>query len=91
MPLKYSHNLKYRSRRLRGGQTEAEKLLWSKIGKKQIGDLQFNRQKPIGNYIVDFYCDKAKLIIEIDGGQHYEERGVFYKIKLEKNILMGLV
>ena len=41
-----------------------------------MGNLQFNRQKPIGNYIVDFYCDKAELVIEIDGGQHYEDQNI---------------
>lgn len=52
--------------------TDAEKLLWHKIRHRQIKNLQFYRQKPIGTYIVDFYCPRAKLIIEIDGGQHYE-------------------
>lgn len=52
--------------------TEAETILWSRIRRKQINNLQFNRQKPLGNYIVDFYCPTKKLIIEIDGGQHYE-------------------
>lgn len=56
--------------------TDAEILLWSKIRGKQIKRVQFYRQKPIGNYIADFYCPKAKLIIEIDGSQHYEEKGV---------------
>ena len=39
---------------------------------KQLADVQFYRQKPIGNYIVDFYAPKAKLVIEIDGSQHFE-------------------
>jgi len=73
MPLIYSSNLKNKGRKLRSNQTDAEKLLWQKIRREQINKLQFNRQKPIGRYIVDFYCDKAKLVIEIDGGQHYEE------------------
>ncbi len=55
--------------------TDAEKLLWSKIRNKQINELQFYRQKPIGSYIVDFFCPKAKLVVEVDGGQHYEEKG----------------
>lgn len=76
MPLKYNSNLKPLGRRLRSRLTDAEKLLWSKIRKGQLAGLQFNRQKPIGNYIVDFYCDKANLIIEIDGGQHYEDRNI---------------
>jgi len=51
--------------------TDAEKLLWSRIRGKQLKDYQFYRQRIIGNYIVDFYCPKAKLIIELDGGQHF--------------------
>jgi len=76
MPLKYNSNLKPLGRRLRGSLTDAKKLLWSKIRKGQLAGLQFNRQKPIGHYIVDFYCDKAGLVIEIDGGQHYEDRNI---------------
>ena len=55
--------------------TDAEKLLWSKLRKKQLKDYQFYRQRIIGNYIVDFYCPKAKLIIEVDGSQHYDDEG----------------
>ena len=73
MHLLYNRNLKSLSRQLRANFTDAEKLLWSKIRKKQIKNYQFFRQKPIGNYIVDFYCNTAKLVIEIDGGQHYED------------------
>ena len=54
---------------------EAEKLLWSKIRRKQLKGLQFYRQKIIGNYIVDFYCPRADLVIEVDGGQHYTTEG----------------
>ena len=69
--LSYSKNLKEYSRMLRRNTTDAERLLWSKIRGEQLKGCQFNRQKPIGNYIVDFYCRKANLVIEIDGGQHY--------------------
>lgn len=51
--------------------TDAEKVLWSRIRGKQLQGLQFYRQKPLLNYIVDFYCAKAKLVIELDGGQHF--------------------
>ena len=51
--------------------TGAERLLWSKIRAKQLEGYQFYRQRIIGNYIVDFYCPKAKSVIELDGGQHY--------------------
>jgi very-short-patch-repair endonuclease len=55
--------------------TEAETFLWQIIRKKQLKGRQFYRQKNIGDYIVDFYCPSAKLIVELDGGQHYTEEG----------------
>lgn len=55
---------------LRKNMTEAEKILWSKIRRKQLKGYQFYRQRVIGNYIVDFLCPKARLVIEVDGGQH---------------------
>ncbi len=55
--------------------TEAEKLLWKMIRGKRLQGFQFYRQKTISNYIVDFYCPKAKLVIELDGGQHYSPEG----------------
>ena len=51
--------------------TGAEKSLWSKIRGKQLNGLHFYRQKTIGDYIADFYCPKARLVIGIDGRQHY--------------------
>ena len=56
--------------------TEAERFLWQKIRNKQIKEKRFYRQKIIGNYIVDFYCPKSKLVIELDGGQHYTRKGI---------------
>jgi very-short-patch-repair endonuclease len=56
--------------------TDAEKLLWSKLRRRQLKDYQFYRQRIIGNYIVDFYCSKAKLIVEVNGGQHYDDEGI---------------
>lgn len=53
--------------------TDGEKLLWSKLRGKHLFDIQFYRQKPLGKYIVDFYAPKAKLVIEVDGGQHLDE------------------
>jgi very-short-patch-repair endonuclease len=73
--LPFNRNLKTISRELRKNMTETERLLWSKIRKKQLKGYQFYRQKNIGNYIVDFYCPAGKLIIEIDGSQHYSEDG----------------
>ena len=73
--LPYNKSLKEYSRKLCRNMTDAEKLLWSKLRGRQVKGLQFNRQKPIGNYIVDFYCRKAKLVIEVDGSQHYQKDG----------------
>ena len=75
--LPYNKKLKARSRKLRSSMTDAEIALWVKLRRKQLHGLQFYRQKPLGNFIVDFYCPTAQLIIEIDGGQHYEEEGRF--------------
>jgi very-short-patch-repair endonuclease len=74
--LPFNKKLKPFARELRKNMTEVEKLLWSKIRKKQLKGYQFYRQKNIGNYIVDFYCPAAKLIIELDGGQHYSPEGI---------------
>ena len=71
--LKYNPNLKDYSQKLRREMTESERKIWFKIRKRQIKGFLFFRQKPIGNHIVDFYCPKANLVIELDGGQHYSE------------------
>ncbi|MDY4281219.1 MAG: endonuclease domain-containing protein [[Pasteurella] mairii] len=68
----YSRDLKILSQKLRSTQTDAERKLWQRINRDQLLGFRFNRQKPLLNYIVDFYCPKAKLIIELDGSQHYE-------------------
>ena len=74
MKLKYNPKLKQRSRELRKNSTFAEKLLWHNLRGKQFFRYQFTRQKPIGNYIVDFYCKELKLIIEIDGISHLDRK-----------------
>ena len=71
MFLAYEGKLKDFSRELRTHMTDTEKILWLKLRRKQLKGYQFYRQKIIGNYIVDFYCPEARLIIEVDGGQHY--------------------
>ena len=72
----YNKNLKQPSRDLRNNMTDAEQLLWQRLRRKQILGLQFYRQKPILNFIVDFYCPAANLVIECDGGQHYTADGL---------------
>ncbi len=72
----YNKNLKQASRDLRNNMTDAEKLLWPRLRNKQILGLQFYRQKPILNFIVDFYCPAVNLVIECDGSQHFTEDGL---------------
>ena len=70
---KYNLRLTSNSQILRREMTKEEKRLWYDFLKKL--PVTINRQKVIGNYIVDFYCASAKLVIELDGAQHYEEQG----------------
>lgn len=70
MKIYYNQNLKRRSRDLRNNSTLAEVLLWNELKGRKIFGYQFSRQKPILKYIVDFYCSKLKLVIEIDGISH---------------------
>lgn len=72
----YNKTLKQASRDLRKNMTDAESLLWSRLRRKQILGVQFYRQKPLLNFIVDFYCPIAKLVFECDGGQHYTTEGL---------------
>ncbi len=71
--LPYSTDLKERARKLRIQSTPAEKHFWNNLRKMPFySSTTFNRQKPIGNYIVDFYCHQLQLVIEIDGDSHSE-------------------
>jgi len=70
--LPYNPHLKQPARTLRNNATDAEQLLWSRVRRKQILGVQFYRQKPLGNFIVDFYAPAAALVVEVDGGQHFE-------------------
>ena len=70
----YNSALKPFFRRLRSNMTDAEQVLWQRLRRKQLLGLQFYRQKPLRDYIVDFYCPKAALVIEIDGSQHLESQ-----------------
>lgn len=65
-----SDNIKEKAKILRKRMTESEKLLWSRLRKRQISSQYFRRQHPINIYIVDFYCHKCSLVIELDGEIH---------------------
>ena len=70
MKVFYNPKLKELARKLRKNSALAEVLLWQKLRNRQMHGYDFHRQKPIDNYIVDFFCHKLKLIIEIDGESH---------------------
>jgi very-short-patch-repair endonuclease len=70
MSLPYNPALKERAKELRRAGNLAEVLLWNKLKRKQFNGLDFDRQKIIGNYIVDFYCAEKAVVIEVDGSSH---------------------
>ena len=70
--LPYNKNLKTFSRELRNHSTLGEVLLWKQLRAGSINGYTFNRQKPLGSYIVDFYCKPLQLVIEVDGSYHFE-------------------
>ena len=64
-----------RARSLRETPTDAESLLWYHLRDRRLANFKFRRQRPIGPYFADFACLEAKLIVELDGGQHVEAAG----------------
>ncbi|PTL35866.1 hypothetical protein CLG94_08940 [Candidatus Methylomirabilis limnetica] len=70
--LRYHPHLKDKARQLRKNLTDSELALWSRLRNKQLLDIQFYRQKPIGEHIVDFFAPRIKLVVEVDGSQHME-------------------
>ena len=73
MDRKYNKKLISFASMLRRNMTKEEKHLWYDFLASH--PVRFSRQKVLGKYIADFYCDKAKLVIELDGSQHYEDKG----------------
>jgi len=70
MKIHYNPELKLLARQLRRQSTLSEILLWKHLKNKQMRGYDFHRQKPIDEYIVDFFCPKLNLVIEIDGETH---------------------
>jgi very-short-patch-repair endonuclease len=70
--LRYNPKLKSTGRTLRTNLTDSEQRLWARLRRKQILGVQFYRQKPLGQYMVDFYAPRARLVVEVDGAQHLE-------------------
>ena len=67
--------LRTNARALRKNSTDAERVLWSELRDHRLNGVGFRRQVPIDNYIADFMCHSARLVIELDGGQHFSGRG----------------
>ena len=71
----YKGKLKELARQNRNNPTPAEKKIWDEVlSRKQLRGYKFTRQKPIADFIVDFYCSKLQLVIEIDGDSHIESK-----------------
>src|SRR5690349_19610617 len=66
---------KENARQLRRNMTQPERALWSLLRDRRLAKLKFRRQQPIGDYIVDFFCEAANLIVEIDGRSHDDRAG----------------
>ena len=73
MKLPANKSLRFRARELRKNSTLSEVILWNHLKRKRANGLDFDRQRVIGNYIVDFYCSKLKLVIEVDGDSHNDK------------------
>ena len=77
-------NKKEHRRKLRNNLTPAEATLWMALKNKQLAGRRFKRQVSIGHYIVDFYCPREKLIIELDGENHFTETGYKHDLRRDK-------
>ena len=75
----YKGNLVEKARQLRNNASFSERLLWKHLKGKQIAGYDFDRQKPIDKYIVDFFCNELKLVIEIDGITHNDKMNYDFK------------
>ncbi len=62
-----------RARDLRANQTDAERRLWNQLRDRRLNGWKWKRQTPRGAFITDFYCAEARLVVELDGGQHAED------------------
>ncbi|WP_293936104.1 endonuclease domain-containing protein [Iodobacter sp.] len=88
----YKSSLKPFSQDLSKHMTNAEQLLWSRLRRKQVLGVQFYRQKPLASFIVDFYSAAARLVIELDGSQHFEaEHQANDKERDQALVAMGLL
>jgi very-short-patch-repair endonuclease len=82
----YNPKLKSLAKDLRNNSTLSEVILWKKLKGKQFFGYDFHRQKPILEYIVDFYCSELNLVIEIDGKYHEREDIYLKDVQRQKNL-----
>ena len=82
-------NTEIKRKELRKNSTESEKKLWQYLRNRQFEGLKFYRQYGIGNYITDFYSPSLKLVIELDGSQHFTPEGLEYD-KIRENFMKSL-
>jgi very-short-patch-repair endonuclease len=76
-----SRTLRDRSKALRHDMTDAERIIWRELRAHRLHGASFRRQTPIGPYVVDFVCHAAKLVIEVDGGQHFEPKHIAHDMR----------
>ena len=76
-----SEKLRSNAKALRRNITDAESIIWYNVRAHRFQGASFRRQTPIGPYIVDFVCHAAKLIIEVDGGQHFEPENIVRDVR----------
>ena len=90
MFIPYDSRLKKNARALRGDMTPQERRLWYTF--LRAYPVKFYRQRIVGNYIVDFYCPRAALAVELDGSQHFESSGVRHDMRRDAELTaMGLL
>jgi very-short-patch-repair endonuclease len=91
MKVLYNPYLKGLARNLRNDSTKSEIRLWQYLKGKQMHGYDFHRQKPIGKYITDFFCNKLKLVIELDGYSHQLDEVIKRDVKKESDLkVMGI-
>jgi very-short-patch-repair endonuclease len=73
-------------RHLRKVQTPAEARLWAALRRNQLGGLHFRRQENLGKFIADFYCARARLVVEVDGGAHTQSLQMVYDRDREETL-----
>ncbi len=70
-----------KARELHASMTETEQILWEHLKKSKLKGFKFRRQHPVSEFIADFYCHRAKLVVEVDGGIHELGRQKYYDIR----------